>query len=55
MFKNRHYSEEKRSRLFDERPFINGRLPKMVLAWMFGMQMWAGYFLMHSHSKNQTL
>ena len=41
--------------MFDDRPFVYGRLPKLLLAWMFGMQMWAGYYLYHVHSKNQML
>ena len=35
MFRNRNFSEEKRSKLFDEMPFKWGRLPKMILCWMF--------------------
>ena len=50
MFKNRHFNEERRSRIFDDRPFIYGRLPKLLLAWMFGMNFWAGYYIYHKHS-----
>ena len=49
MFKNRNFSEERRSRIFDDRPFMYGRLPKLVLVWMFSMQIWAGFYLYHKH------
>ena len=35
MFRNRNFSEERRSRMFSDQPFKFGRLPKFVLAWMF--------------------
>jgi len=50
MFKNRHFSEEKRSRLFTDRPFVWGRYPKYLLLWAFSMQMWAGYYLYQKHA-----
>ena len=50
MFRNRNFSEERRSRLFDDRPFIWGRLPKYILAWMIGMNFWAGYIMYHKHA-----
>lgn len=50
MFKNRHFNEERRSRLFADRPFIWGRLPKYLIAWAFSMQFWAGYYLYHKHA-----
>ena len=50
MFKNRNFSEERRSRIFDDRPFMYGRLPKLLLAWMFCMNFWAGYYIYHRHS-----
>ena len=37
MWRNRNFNEERRSRLFDDRPFMHGRLPKLLLAWMAGM------------------
>ena len=55
MFKNRHFNDERRSRLFDERPFIYGRLPKLFLAWMFATNMWVGYYLYHRHSLSTHL
>lgn len=33
MFRNRHFNEERRSRLFSDRPFIWGRYPKYLIAW----------------------
>ena len=50
MFKNRNFNEERRSRLFDDRPFMYGRLPKIVLAWMFGMNFWSGYVIYQKHA-----
>ena len=50
MFKNRNFDEERRSRLFDDRPFIYGRLPKLLLAWMFGNMLWSGWYMYHKHS-----
>ena len=41
--------------LFDDRPFMYGRLPKLLLAWMFGMNLWAGYYIYHKHSAAQHL
>ena len=49
MFRNRNFSEERRSRLFDDKPFIHGRFPKLLLAWMFCMNFWAGYYVYHRH------
>jgi hypothetical protein len=50
MFRNRHIDEVRRSRLFQDAPFIYGRWPKILLAWVFSMQFWAGYYLYHKHS-----
>jgi len=50
MFRNRNVSEEKRSRLFEDAPFIYGRLPKLLLAWMFCMNLCSGYYIFHKHS-----
>ena len=55
MFKNRHFNEEKRSRMFDSTPFIWGRLPKYFVAWMCMMQFWAGYYIYLKNSLNQHL
>ena len=55
MFKNRNFNEERRSRLFDDKPFIHGRFPKLLLAWMFCMNLWAGYYVYHKHSLTQHL
>ena len=55
MFRNRNFNEERRSRLFDDRPFIYGRLPKLLLAWMFCMNFWAGYYIYHRHALTQHL
>ena len=55
MFKNRNFNEERRSRIFDEKPFIYGRFPKLLLAWMFCMNFWAGYYLYHKHALTQHL
>ena len=50
MFRNRNFFEERRSKLFSDRPFIFGRWPKYLIAWCFCMQFWAGYYLYHKHS-----
>ena len=50
MFRNRHFDEKKRSRLFSDRPMIFGRFPKFVIAWAFSMQMWSAYYLYHKHA-----
>jgi len=55
MFRNRHFNEERRSRLFSDRPFIWGRLPKYLVAWALSMQFWAGYYLYHKHALSQHL
>jgi hypothetical protein len=55
MFRNRHFNEERRSRIFSDRPFIFGRLPKYLIAWALSMQFWAGYYLYHKHSHSQHL
>ncbi len=55
MFKNRHFDQEKRSRLFDDRPFIYGRMPKLLLAWMFASCMWSGFYIYHKHTNAQHL
>merc|ERR1719313_2436524 len=53
MFRNRNYSEEKRANLFDDRPFIYGRLPKYLLCFMFCMNLWSGYYIHHRHALAQ--
>lgn len=35
MFRNRHFNEERRSRLFVDKPHIWGRWPKFCIAWAF--------------------
>lgn len=55
MFRNRHFNEERRSRLFTDRPFIYGRWPKYLIAWCLSMQFWAGYYLYYKHSHNAHL
>ena len=55
MFRNRHFNEERRSRLFSDRPFIWGRFPKYLVAWALSMQFWAGYYLYHKHALNMHL
>ena len=55
MFRNRHFHEERRNRLFSDRPFIWGRFPKYIIAWALSMQFWAGYYLYHKHSLSMHL
>ena len=55
MFKNRHFNEEKRSRMFADTPFIWGRLPKFLIGWCVCMQFWASYYIYHKHTLNQHL
>ena len=55
MFRNRHFNEERRSRLFSDRPYIFGRFPKYLIAWCFCMNFWAGYYLYHKHSLTNHL
>ena len=50
MFRNRNFSEERRSRLFDDSPFKWGRLPKFILAWMLCQNLWSGYYVYHKHA-----
>lgn len=50
MFRNRHFNEEKRSRMFSDAPFIWGRAPKFLIGWMICMQFWAGYHIYHKHA-----
>ena len=55
MFRNRHFNEEKRSRMFQDTPFIWGRLPKYLIAWMMCMMFWSGYYIYHRQALNQHL
>ena len=55
MFKNRHFNEEKRSKLFADTPQIWGRYPKFLISWMLCMQFWAGYHIYHKHALSQHL
>ena len=50
MFKNRHFNEERRSKLFSDRPFIWGRFPKYIIAFALSMNFWAGYYIYHRHT-----
>ena len=44
MYKNRHFNEERRWRLFYDRPYVWGRWPKIVLAFASSMMFWAAYY-----------
>ena len=55
MFRNRRFNEERRTRLFSDRPFIFGRFPKYLIAWCFCMQFWCGYYLYYKHSLDNHL
>lgn len=55
MFRNRHFNEEKRSRMFSDAPFIWGRAPKFLIGWMICMQFWAGYHIYHKHALSMHL
>ena len=55
MFRNRHFNEERRSKLFNESPYIWGRAPKFAIAWIITMNFWAGYYLYTKHTLNQHL
>ena len=55
MFKNRHFNEEKRSKLFQEMPYVWGRLPKFAIAWVCCMNFWAGYYIYQKQSLNMHL
>ena len=55
MFKNRHFNEQRRSKLFNESPYIWGRLPKFAIAWVCTLSLWAGYYLHHKHALNMHL
>ena len=52
MFKNRHFNEERRSKLFSDKPWIYGRMPKYLIAYVIMMQFWAGYYVYHKNSLN---
>mmetsp|Transcript_31108 Transcript_31108/g.30563 ORF Transcript_31108/g.30563 Transcript_31108/m.30563 type:complete len:162 (-) Transcript_31108:31-516(-) len=55
MYQSRHFKEKRRSRLFDERPWIWGRLPKYLIAWCLSMQFWAGYYFFHRMTNQRAL
>ena len=55
MFRNRHFNEEKRSKLFSEMPYVWGRLPKFAIAWVCCMNFWAGYYIYQKHALNMHL
>ena len=52
MFRNRNFSDERRSKLFADTPFIYGRLPKYLLCFMFCFNLWSGYYLHHKQSNS---
>ena len=41
----RNMPHEKRTKLFRDRPFIHGRLPKFILLWAFTMTFWSSYYI----------
>ena len=55
MFRNRHFNDERRSRLFQEMPMVWGRLPKFAVAWVFCMNFWAGYYIYNKSALNMHL
>ena len=44
MWKNRHNVDERRSNLFHDKPFVYGRLPKLVLAYGLATVLWFSYY-----------
>ena len=50
MYRNRHFNEERRSKLFHEMPDIWGRSAKFIIFWVISMNFWAGYYLYHKHN-----
>ena len=50
MFRNRHFDENRRSKLFYDMPDVWGRMAKYCLFWVFSMQFWAGYYLYHKNA-----
>lgn len=55
MFKNRHSSDERRTRMFADYPHIWGRFPKLILGWMALMHYWSGYHMYQKHSLSMHL
>ena len=47
MFRNRHFSEDRRSKLFHELPDIWGRMAKFCVFWVVSMNVWGGYYVYH--------
>ena len=47
MFRNRHFSEERRSKLFWDMPDIWGRFAKFAIFWCVSMNFWGGYYIYH--------
>ena len=45
MFKTRNFNEERRTKMFSDKPFVWGRWPKYLLVWGFSMTFWAGYHI----------
>ena len=52
MFRNRNFNDERRTKLFSERPFIYGRFPKYILTFMLCFNLWSGYYLHHRQSNS---
>ena len=50
MFRNRHFNEERRSKLFHEMPDVWGRAAKFLIFWAVSMNFWAGYYVYHKHN-----
>ena len=55
MFRNRHFSEERRSKLFNEYPHIWGRGAKFAISWAFVLCFWSSYYVYHKTALNQHL
>ena len=45
MWQTRNWGESRRAKLFHDRPYILGRLPKFILAFGFSMTFWSAYYL----------
>ena len=50
MFRNRHFSEERRNKLFHQMPDIWGRSAKFIIFWVASMSFWGGYYLYHKQA-----
>ena len=45
----RHFAEERRSKLFTDRPYIFGRVPKFWLSFVFSFFFWSGWYVYQKH------